>query len=59
MGELRNTYQISVRKPDTQRPPGISRHRWEGNIKMDFGRNRVSVYTGVSSMSMVMNFQVQ
>jgi hypothetical protein len=25
-----------VRKPNGKRSPGILRHRWKGNIKMDF-----------------------
>jgi hypothetical protein len=32
--EMRNTYNILVRKLEGKRPLGISRHRWENNIRM-------------------------
>jgi hypothetical protein len=35
MGEMRNTYSISVGKPEAKRPIGRPRHRWEDNIRMD------------------------
>jgi hypothetical protein len=34
-GENRNSYSVSVRKPEGKRPPGRLRRRWEHNIKMD------------------------
>jgi hypothetical protein len=33
MGEIRNTYQILVSKPQGKRPFGRPRSRWEDNIK--------------------------
>jgi hypothetical protein len=35
MGERRGAHKVLVGKPEGQRPPGISRHRWEDNIKID------------------------
>jgi hypothetical protein len=35
MDEKWNAYRVSVRKPEGNRPTGISRRRWEDNIKMD------------------------
>ena len=35
MGERRGVYRGLVVKPEGRRPPGIPRHRWENNIKMD------------------------
>jgi len=35
MGERRGVYRVLVVKPEGRRPPGIPRHRWENNIKMD------------------------
>jgi hypothetical protein len=29
-----NIYKILVRKPEGKRPPGRTRRRWEGNIKI-------------------------
>jgi hypothetical protein len=40
MGEKRNAYRISVRKPERRRPLESPRHCLEGNIKMDFGEIR-------------------
>jgi hypothetical protein len=37
MGEKRNTYRLLVGKPEGKRPPGIRRHRWVDNIRMDLG----------------------
>jgi hypothetical protein len=34
MGKRRRAYSILVGIPEGRRPPGIPRHRWEGNIKM-------------------------
>jgi hypothetical protein len=33
---MRNTYKISLRKPEGKRPFGRPRHGWEDNIKVDF-----------------------
>jgi hypothetical protein len=37
MGEMRNEFNISVRKPEGKRPLGRTRRRWEDNIKMNLG----------------------
>jgi hypothetical protein len=34
-GERRSVFKVLVRKPEGKKPFGISRCRWEGNIKMD------------------------
>jgi hypothetical protein len=35
MGDMRNAYKVSVRKPEGKRPPGRPRHEWENYIRMD------------------------
>jgi hypothetical protein len=35
MGDVRNGYNIMVRKPEGRRPVGRPRRRWEDNIKLD------------------------
>jgi hypothetical protein len=35
MGEVRNAYNILVRKPEGRRPLGRPRRRWEDDIKID------------------------
>jgi hypothetical protein len=35
MGELKNSHNILVRKPEVKRPLGRPRYRWEVNIRMD------------------------
>jgi hypothetical protein len=35
MGERKGVYRILVRKPESKRPLGRSRHRWDDNIKID------------------------
>jgi hypothetical protein len=35
MGEGRGVYRVLVGRPESKRPLGIPRHRWEDNIKMD------------------------
>jgi hypothetical protein len=35
MGEMRNVYNILVRKPEGKRPIGRPRCRWKGNIRMN------------------------
>jgi hypothetical protein len=34
---MRNTYRISVAKPEGDRPLGIPRHRWVNNVEVDLG----------------------
>jgi hypothetical protein len=34
MGERRGVYRVLVGKPEGRRPLGISRRRWEDNIKL-------------------------
>jgi hypothetical protein len=36
MGDIRNVYKTSVRKPQGKRPLGRPRRRWEVNIRIDF-----------------------
>jgi hypothetical protein len=38
MGEVRDAYNILVRRPEGRRPLGRPRRRWEDNIKMDLGK---------------------
>ena len=35
MEQFRNAYRVLVGKPESKRPLGRSRPRWEDNIKMD------------------------
>jgi hypothetical protein len=35
MGEMRNAYKISVRKPEGKKQLGRSKCKWKDNIKMD------------------------
>jgi hypothetical protein len=35
MGDIRNAYNILVRKPEGRRPVRIPTRRWEDNIRMD------------------------
>jgi hypothetical protein len=35
MGERRGAYRVLVGKPEGRRPLGITRSRWEDNIKTD------------------------
>jgi hypothetical protein len=35
VGEGRVVYRVLVGKPESKRPLGRPRHRWEDNIKMD------------------------
>jgi hypothetical protein len=35
MGKRRDVYRVLVGKPEGKRPLGISRRRWENNIKMN------------------------
>jgi hypothetical protein len=35
MGEGRGVYRVLVGRPESKRPPGRPRCRWEDNIKMD------------------------
>ena len=34
MEQFRNAYRVLVGKPESKRPLGRPRHRWEDNIKM-------------------------
>jgi hypothetical protein len=36
MGEMRNSYNILVGKPEGKRPFGRPKRRWEDNIGMNF-----------------------
>ena len=35
MEQFRNAYRVLVGKPESKRPFGMPRRRWEDNIKMD------------------------
>jgi len=35
MGEMRNSYRISVGRHEGKKPLGRPRHRWKDNIRMD------------------------
>jgi hypothetical protein len=35
MADMRNRYEILIRKPKEKRPFGRPRYTWENNIKMD------------------------
>jgi hypothetical protein len=37
MGEGRGAYRVLVGRPESKRPLGRPRHRWEDSIKMDLG----------------------
>jgi hypothetical protein len=37
MGNMRNSYEILIGKPEGKRPLGRPRHRWEDNQRMDLG----------------------
>jgi hypothetical protein len=37
MGEMESAYKNLVGKPEGKRPLGSSRHRWEDNVRMNFG----------------------
>jgi hypothetical protein len=39
MKEERKVYKVLVGKPESKRPLGIPRRRWEGGIRMDLGEN--------------------
>jgi hypothetical protein len=36
IGERRGAYSVLVGKPEGNRPLGRPKHKWEGNIKMEF-----------------------
>jgi hypothetical protein len=38
MEERRDVYWVLVGRPESKRPLGRHRRRWEDNIKMDLGR---------------------
>jgi hypothetical protein len=46
MGERRGVYRGLVGKPEGKRLLGRPRRRWEDNIKMDFRKWDVGVWTG-------------
>jgi hypothetical protein len=48
MGKKRGIYRVLVGKPEGKRPLERPRLRWEDNIKMDFRKWNVGVWTGSS-----------
>ena len=47
-GDRRGVFRVLVGKPEGKRPLGRPRRRWEDNIKMDFRKWDVGVWTGSS-----------
>ena len=48
MGERRGVYRFLVGNPEGKRPLGITRRRWEDNIKVDLQEVGCGVWTGSS-----------
>jgi hypothetical protein len=46
MGEGRNVYKVLVGEPKGKRALGISRHRWEDEIRMDLKECGWGMWTG-------------
>ena len=46
VGERRGVYGVLVGKLEWKRPLGRRRRRWEDNIKVDFGKYDVGIWTG-------------
>jgi hypothetical protein len=47
LGWGRGVYRVLVGKPEGKRPLGRPRHRWEDNIRRDFRKWDVGVWTGL------------
>ena len=47
IGERIVVYRVLVRKPDGKRLIGRLRHKWEENIKMDFRKLGLGLWTGL------------
>jgi hypothetical protein len=54
-GEKRNTYRISVGKPEEKRQLGRSRHRWKDNIVTDL----INALPGNSSVNSVQHAAIE
>jgi hypothetical protein len=65
MGERRGAHKVLVGKPDGQRPLGISRHRWEDNIKTDLqevgygGLDRIDLAQKVTGICECSNYPLR
>jgi len=46
IGEMNNAYQILVGNPESKRPVGRPRCRWEDHIRMDVREKGVKLWTG-------------
>jgi hypothetical protein len=46
VGDVRNVYNILIRKCKGKRPLGRRRHRWEDNIRIDLRAIVRNVWTG-------------
>jgi hypothetical protein len=46
MGEMRNSYNFFIGKPESRRPHGGSKRRWEDNIRINIQEIRWSVWIG-------------
>jgi hypothetical protein len=49
IGEMKNAYNILVRKPEGKKPLGRLRHGWKEGIKMSLKEISVKVWTGFIS----------
>jgi hypothetical protein len=69
MGEGRGIYRVLVGRPESKRPLGRPRRRWENNIKMDLREIGIDVANWIllaqdrvqwwAFVNTVMNFRVQ
>jgi hypothetical protein len=68
MEEGRDVYRVLIGKPESKRPLGIPRHRWEDNIKLDLRERGIDGVNWIrlaqdrfqwwAFVNMVMNLQV-
>ena len=59
MGASRGAYKVLVGKSEGRRPPGIPRHRWENNTKMDlrakWGMDRIDLSQDMDKWQALVN----
>jgi len=46
MGEGRDVYRVLIGKPESKRPLGRPRHRWEDSTETDLREIQCEVWTG-------------